>query len=225
MGLVVQLTDRRTRFLIKDEGGDVVPGGRAWRNAESGARAAFWEILARYVRIRKDEELEAGLDADGNPIEPAKYRTGRYRGQTGPGLMPDRELSRTRRLFDVAVGSNHITGYWRGDWSRIVGYHARGVAGKGRPIIRRGEIVGWIGIPGATTGIVRNVVGLSNDGLNWCISMARDEWRTSFDDDLMISESSPATSRLELLRGVLRYAIRQNDRDAFRKDRPFRGVG
>lgn len=220
MAQIIQLDDRRARFLIRDEGGDVIPTGRAWDEADSAIRAAYWEILARHVRIRKDEELEAGLDANGEPIEPAKVRIGKYAGMTGPGLMPNRELSRTRRLFDVAVGRDHVTGYWRGPWSKIVGYHSRGLAGRGRPITRGGQLVGFVGIEGATSGIVRNVVGMTEGGVGWCVSEARKEWRMLFDEyDDPTSGSPSSATRLELIRGELRYAIRRADRDAFRRDR------
>lgn len=219
MAQIIELDDRRARFQIRDEGGDVIPAGRSWDESPDAIRSAFWEILARIVRIKKDEELDAGLDADGNPIRPARVRIGKYAGMTGPGLLPNRELSRTRRLFDVAVGSDHVTGYWRGPWSKIVGYHARGVSGTGRPIIKGGKLVGFIGIKGMTSGIVRNVVGMPDASIDWCISEARKEWRGLFDQYDDPPSGAPTRTRIELLSGVLRDMIRRNDRDSFRRDR------
>lgn len=217
--LDVQLRKGRARFTIRDRGGDTVPGGPAWALAPPEARRAFWEILARHARIRKDLELAAGLDARGEPIEPARVRIGRYRGMTGPGLMPDRELSRTRRLLDVAVAPDAVTFTWLGDWERIVSYHALGAAGTGRPVTdRRGNLVAFVGIRGATSGIVRDVVGLSEAGLALSVEAARAEWRSLFAPALPGPPPPPPAPaprgggiRLDIL-GRLRRLLGRDDR-------------
>lgn len=212
MGLRVLVGEGRAEFRLVDEGGDVVPGGAAWDEAIGPARAAFWEILARRVRQRKDEELAAGLDAHGDPLIPARWRVGRYAGATGPGLMPFREFSRTRLLLAVTPGDGFVAGTWPDGWATILSYHARGLSGKGRPITRGGQVVGFIGIPGATSGIVRDVVGLTAGGVAWSIETARSEWRALFAPESPEDPSpEPQEGRLDAP-GVLRSILRANDR-------------
>jgi len=161
MGQQVTLTNTRTFFRVVDEGGDVVPGGFAWETATDVMRAAFWEILARWVRIRKDRELARGLGVSGSRLPPLRApRTGRLKGFTGPPLMPRREFSRSRRNLVVTSSDDSVTGRWRSGWGRIVGYHARGLV-RGAP--------------------VRDIVGLTDQGLRFAIRQARREWRELFE--------------------------------------------
>lgn len=50
---------------------------------------------------------------------------------------------------------------FRGEGVEILGYHATGKSGKGKPVVRDGKVVGFRGIKGRTTGIVRDVFGVS----------------------------------------------------------------
>lgn len=99
-------------------------------------------ILAEEAKRAKDRSLAKGLDRLGQRIVRAKpesrepyNRAGL--GWTGPGLMPQRELSRTRRYLRVIAypqgNPDRVVGYWLNKWGPILGYHARGEV-KGAPV-------------------------------------------------------------------------------------------
>lgn len=184
----VNLSSGKASFSIT--GPDVEPLSDSWRRATPDQRRAYWPILARWVRDAKIKSLEGGEDARGdsltpptNPLSREWYRiTGRE--WRGPSMSPQNGRSRTQRYLAVEPfprgKPDRIVGFWRGGFARILNYHALGIAGRGRPYFDdAGRMRGWAGIPGATTGIVRDVVGLSPVWTQWAANNARNEWERS----------------------------------------------
>lgn len=158
----VRLERDRVNFTLS--GPDVEPMGVEWLSATRDERAKFWGYLATEVYDSKMRSLSRGLDRFGAKIVPAKPESReRYKrrglGYTGPGLMPQRALSRTRRYLRVMVypqrNPDRVVGHWLHKWGRILGYHARGEV-RGAP--------------------VRDVVGLSDDQVVDVVRKARATW-------------------------------------------------
>lgn len=158
----VRLERDRVNFTLS--GPDVEPMGVEWLSATRDERAKFWGYLATEVYDSKMRSLSRGLDRFGQKIVPAKPESReRYKrrglGYTGPGLMPQRALSRTRRYLRVMVypqrNPDRVVGHWLHKWGRILGYHARGEV-RGAP--------------------VRDVVGLSDDQVVDVVRKARATW-------------------------------------------------
>jgi hypothetical protein len=158
----IRLERRRVNFTLS--GPDMEPRGRLWDQATLAERHRWWAILAEETKAVKDRSLSKGLDRAGKRIIRAKPESREpYRraglGYTGPGLMPQRELSRTRRYLRVIAypqgAPDRVVGYWLNKWGPILGYHARGEV-KGAPI--------------------RDVVGLSDKDIETAIARARRRW-------------------------------------------------
>lgn len=158
----IRLERQRVNFTLS--GPDVEPAGVEWLAATREERARFWYYLADAVYRSKINSLKRGLDRTGSKIIPAKPESReRYKraglGYTGPGLMPQRELSRTRRYLRVMPypqkNPDRVVGYWLNKWGRILGYHARGEV-RGAP--------------------VRDVVGLSDKQFEAVVREARGTW-------------------------------------------------
>jgi hypothetical protein len=170
----VRLEKNRCNFTLS--GDDVRPAGREWWDASPARRRRYWELLRGTVYDIKVDALANALDARGKKIRKVKpesrepYRRAGLEWK-GPGLMPQRELSRTRRYFRVMVypqgNPSSVIGYWLNKWSVILGYHARGEV-KGAPI--------------------RNVVGLSDKQVAKAVQAAIEKWR---------SEAPPARVRAQ----------------------------
>ncbi len=127
------------------------------KRVEKRFKAEAVQILVEGNRI----DRLAGLDARGRPLRPVKYRVGRYEGASGPPLAPFRESSWSVRGFFAEWRGNVLAAFFRGEGIEFLAYHAAGKSGKGRPVVKDGKIVGFRGIKGATTGIVRDVFGVS----------------------------------------------------------------
>lgn len=120
--------------------------------------------VAQAIREANRIERLAGRDAAGFPLRPVSFRVGPYASASGSPLAPFGEASRAISAFYVeesatADGFTVAAGY-RGPFARILKYHADGKSGRGWPIRRDGRVVAFRGIPGATTGIRRDVFGL-----------------------------------------------------------------
>lgn len=113
-----------------------------------------------------------GVDRRSARLVPWKWRLERYRGQEGPTLLPFGERSRAIRCFFVEWNGDLMTAGFRGAGVEVLAYHAAGKSGKGRPIFSGGqaggrkgkrgrEVVGFVGVKGQVTGIVRDVLGVS----------------------------------------------------------------
>lgn len=102
-----------------------------------------------------------GVDKAGRKLRRWRWRVGKYEGKTGETLVPNGRLSIAIRTFFAEWRGNTMVAGFRGDGVEILGYHATGKSGKGRPIQRDGKVVGFRGIKGRTTGIVRDVFGVS----------------------------------------------------------------
>lgn len=106
-----------------------------------------------------------GMDRTGKALRPWRWRVGRYERATGPALAPFGELSRAISSFFAeatkAAGGWTLTAGFRGKGVEFLGYHAAGKSGKGVPIRHDGKVVGFRGVRGRSTGIVRDVFGVS----------------------------------------------------------------
>lgn len=124
--------------------------------------------LAQATREANRIERLAGRDADGATLRPVSVRVGKYAGATGAPMVPHGEASSPISGFFVnevksANGYTLVAGN-RSPMARVLGYHAAGKAGSGRPISRDGQVVGFRGVRGRTTGIRRNVLGIGPVG-------------------------------------------------------------
>lgn len=132
----------------------------------SAMRRQFWALVAPIALRVKDQELAAGLDANGQPLKPISPRTRRYRKSamvpggkgdpSAPPLMPARQKSRTRALLAArVVGDTHVELYWRFDpftgdqWSRILTFQREqgrdvfGISPDGMKKIRQQSAAAW----------------------------------------------------------------------------------
>lgn len=129
------------------------------RYNREGARA-----VAQAIREANRIERLAGRDAAGFPLRPVDFRVGPYASASGPPLAPFGEASRAISAFyaeeSVTPDGFTLSAGYRGPFARILKYHADGKAGRGFPVRRDGRVVAFRGIPGATTGIRRDVFGL-----------------------------------------------------------------
>lgn len=172
----------RARWTLS--GADVRPRGREWTRATPEARAAYWPILARWAKLGMTAQLLAGEGTDGAYMRQPKaisrkwYRD-RGREWRGKTMSPQHADSRFIAQLVVMAGADRVVGTWPRETARIASYHARGKAGRGRPIFDGGRIVGWRGLKGQTTGIVRDFVGLNPKWLAWAVRKAVGEWRTA----------------------------------------------
>ena len=135
-------------------------------------RRQYYAILAAELWYNKQRELYLGLDAEGNPLAPVKSRRGRspwhgrrYSRGTGPPLSPFGLTSRVRNLLRYRSDDRGAVLYWaprkapggRLTWPEILIAHAEGRV-QGAP--------------------VRDVIGLSPDGLIKAVNAAVRRWRT-----------------------------------------------
>lgn len=122
-----------------------------------------------------------GLDRTGRPFkDPWKWRVGRYEGKKGPTMAPNREQSLVIKGFIVEWQGDLMRAYYRGPAAEILGYHATGKSGKGRPVMKDGKVVAFRGVRGATTGIVRDVLGVSPRTRKQLIDLYREMARNTF---------------------------------------------
>jgi hypothetical protein len=162
-------------------GADVRPQGREWRRASPDQRAAYYPILARRAREAMVSQLLEGGGTDGNRMRrPRGISRQSYRDRglewQGPTMSPQHARSRFIATLTVVVRGARVVGTWPLEVARIASWHARGLAGRGRPYFDGGRLVGWRGIRGATTGIVRDFIGLSARWLEWAVRTASAEW-------------------------------------------------
>lgn len=151
----------------------------------SGAGAkALGELAASLPRLNRqlaDELQQAvweanrierllGRDASGAPLRPVRQpRVGRYAGSSGPPMAPDGDASGAIAGFVVRVAQQGGEGFTltaghRGRIARILAWHGTGRSGTGIPISRGGQIVGFRGLRGRVSGIVRDVRGIGPQG-------------------------------------------------------------
>jgi len=180
----INLAAGKASFTIL--GPDVAPLTPDYAFGLDAARRAYWPILARWARAALIQQLEAGLGADGRPMTPAlpisrQWYRDRGLQWRGPAMSPQYGRSRFQRHVRVVAfppgRPDRVVGFWSHGTARIAHYHATGTAGRGRPYFDEGgRIRGWRGLPGQTTGIVRDVVGLSPTSVAWAVGQARAEW-------------------------------------------------
>src|SRR5438309_1240764 len=100
----------------------------AVRSAPLVDRLAFWTAVSGFVAEAKADDLEAGLDKDGEEFALLKPRTTAYRGSAlgpadpnGPALQPAHGLSRTRSLFraQANANANGVVCYWARNRLRV----------------------------------------------------------------------------------------------------------
>lgn len=107
-----------------------------------------------------------GVDRTGKRLVPWRWRLKKYKGARGPTLAPFGEASRAISGFFAdarkAAGGWTVTAGFRGPGVEILGYHAEGKSGKGKLLHdkKTGEPY-FVGVKGRTTGIVRDVFGVS----------------------------------------------------------------
>ena len=121
-----------------------------------------------------------GVDKNGRALRRWRWRVGRYEGKTGETLVPNGLFSMAIRLFFAEWRGNTMVAGYRGEGVEILGYHAAGKSGKGRPIQRDGKVVGFRGVRGRTTGIVRDVFGVSPATRRDLIARFREMSRDTF---------------------------------------------
>lgn len=121
-----------------------------------------WKAEARQIVVEGNEiDRLRGVDKNGKPLKRWRWRVGRYEGKTGPTLAANGMLATAIRTFFAEWRGNKMVAGFRGEGVEILAYHATGKSGKGRPIERDGKVVGFRGVRGRTTGIVRDVFGVS----------------------------------------------------------------
>ena len=130
---------------------------------EAGKRfGPAWKAEARQIVVEGNTiDRLRGVDRSGRSLVPWRWRVGRYEGKTGPTLAPNGLLSRSVTTFFAEWRGDVMSAGFRGEGVEILAYHAAGKSGRGIPIERDGKVVGFRGIKGATTGIVRDVFGVS----------------------------------------------------------------
>ena len=117
---------------------------------------------ARQIVVEGNEiDRLRGVDKAGRKLRRWRWRVGRYEGKTGETLVPNGRLSLAIRTFFAEWRGNTMVAGFRGEGVEILVYHAAGKSGKGRPVVRGGKVVGFRGVKGRTTGIVRDVFGVS----------------------------------------------------------------
>ena len=91
-------------------------------------------------------------------------RLGPYAGQTGKPLAPS-EASRSITAFTSEQVKTRdgwtVTAGYAGPGVEILAYHAEGRSGAGKPLTKDGKLIGFRGIKGRVSGIVRNVFYVS----------------------------------------------------------------
>jgi hypothetical protein len=102
---------------------DIAPPDLA--TAPTELRQAFWQLVVPIALRVKDQELAAGLDAEGDPLRPISDRTRKYRRSAmtpdgkgdpaAPPLMPAYQKSRVRSLLAARAFATHCELYWRYD--------------------------------------------------------------------------------------------------------------
>ena len=127
-------------------------GDWVWDLSPEGVRRDYWREAVRLVKVAKDKDLAAGIDAKGKPLAPIKPYTRAHRKSAmgppdpnAPPLTPAHGLSRTRAWFDGRAYIDHAEFFWRNAWGVILEYHR---VGAGR-------------LP------VRDVIGLAPKSLAW----------------------------------------------------------
>ena len=178
MPLVERRQGRRAYFAVS--GPDVeppewtrfAPPYQEIRPPSARQRRTYYAILAAELWHQKQVELSEGLDARGDALVPVKLpRKGtsdwhgrKYRKGTGPPLMPFRIDSRTRNLLRYRSNEREAVVYWAAirapgspyTWPEILVFHAEGLV-RGAP--------------------VRNVIGISPDGLLLAVDRAIKRYR------------------------------------------------
>lgn len=139
---------------------DAMP--RLNRELAGELRQAVWEAN-RIERLM-------GRDASGSPLRPVRPRVGRYAGSSGPPMVPDGDASGAIAGFVVRVAQDSggkgftLTAGHRGRIAQILAWHGTGRAGTGIPVVRGGQVVGFRGLRGRVSGIVRDVRGIGPQG-------------------------------------------------------------
>jgi hypothetical protein len=163
-------------------GPDVRPDAREWRKATPDQRAAYYPFLATQAKLAMDSQLLAGEGTDGARMRAARgisrqsYRDRGLKWQ-GPGMSPQGADSRFVATGTTEARRDRVVGTWPLEVARLAYWHAKGLAGKGRPYFEGGRLKGWRGLPGQTTKIVRDFVGLNDKWLAWAVRTAVEAWR------------------------------------------------
>jgi hypothetical protein len=157
-------------------------------------RKAMEQIGKTIVQANMLDRRE-GIQADGTPMPPLRTkRLGIYKDAKGPPLAPFADAAGRRsksialfrtELYEIPNGLILAAGWVDGPMRKpgkhtaleILGFHARGIAGAGKPITRKGQIVGWRGVRGRTSKIVRDIFGISPR--SW--KLVREAIRLAFD--------------------------------------------
>lgn len=130
-------------------------------NASKANARVLREAIPRVLYEGNRRERLAG-NAKGGKLPPWKFRVGPYEGKTGATLAPNGDKSLSVAGFVSDVTSTGSTGFqvsagFQGEAAEILGYHATGKSGKGRPFLKDGKLAGFRGVRGRVTGIVRDV--------------------------------------------------------------------
>lgn len=197
----VNLKPGKASFTVY--GPDVTPRTPEWSGSGAASRAAYWPILASWVKRAMIQQLAAGLGADGKPLPPPKavsreWYMVRRKEWRGPSMSPQFGASRFQRHlrvvpFPSGPNADRVVGFWSHGAAKIAHWHATGTAGRGVPIRDGdGRLKGFRGLPGQTTGIVRDVVGVSPGWLAWAVQGATRDWQERY------GRGGPATANLIL---------------------------
>jgi hypothetical protein len=159
-------------------------GRSAWAGATDAARSGAMALAVEALLGTKRRQVLAGRGADGQPMRPRKHP--REDGADGPVLAPHRVDSRAiLRLRHSKVGSGKVVIWWGDGWSRILGYHARG-------LVRHAPI--------------RNVVDFTPDALARIRRKVQAWWRANGEERIRVGPPAvpkgPAPGRGGLADGV-----------------------
>jgi hypothetical protein len=171
------------RLRWRLEGSGITPAGDRWADATAAQRARYWPILAAELLSAWRAQMLQGIGRRGRlrKVLPISRQMMRQEGlpSDGPPLLPRMEGSRAYRLARTTPYADlgRVTGFFGGGWGRILSYHHEGVAGRGIPIWSDdgSRLVGWMGLRGKVTGIVRDLMPTKATA-DEAVSAARRRW-------------------------------------------------
>lgn len=171
---------RRLRFRL--DGALATPSrSPRWRAASPRQRLRYFPVLAETLLDAWHDQMLEGRGRRGKvrsalPISRLAYRQAGLES-TGPGLLPQSERSRAYRHARVTPYPDlgRVTGYFGHGTGRFLSYHHEGLSGRGRMWLDDLGRIHWAGIPGAVTGIVRDLMPTLAT-INAAVADAEREW-------------------------------------------------
>jgi hypothetical protein len=200
MALVVDaIPGARLRFWLSGKLAE--PNTARWKAATEEQRLTYWPILADRLLVEWRGQMLAGRGRRGKVRRALAISRLIYKqegeGHRGPGLLPRREESRAWRHARVTPYADlgRVTGYFVAGTARFLSYHHTGTSGRGIPYFDdSGRLVGWMGLRGQVTGIVRDLLPTATT-IALAVSSASTRWARSMPKPPKTPASSVAVRR------------------------------